>query len=65
MTQKDAVKFCENTECENCYIEINNIEYRTKYEKEMLHYPCCMNLVDKKYRYEMLDKENKYNKGEV
>lgn len=42
---EQAVHFCENTECLDCPIYINNIDYRTQYEKEVEHIPCVDNLV--------------------
>ncbi len=43
MGLEEAVKFCEEHECEECPV----IEYRSKYEKEVLQFPCCFNLIDK------------------
>lgn len=40
-----AVRFCENTECEDCPIYINDIEHRTQYEREVMHIPCVDNLI--------------------
>lgn len=42
---EQAVHFCENTECLDCPIYINDIDYRTRYEKEVEHIPCVDNLV--------------------
>lgn len=42
---KQAVLFCENTECLDCPIYINDIDYRTQYEKEVEHIPCVDNLI--------------------
>ena len=42
---KKAIYFCENTECEDCPIYINDIEHRTQYEKEVMHIPCADNLI--------------------
>lgn len=46
-TLKEAVDYCEKHECENCPIAIEGIEQRTKYEIEILHYPCCLNLIER------------------
>lgn len=40
-----AVRFCENVECEDCPIYINDIEHRTQHEIEVMHIPCVDNLV--------------------
>ena len=40
-----AVRFCESVECEDCPIYINDIEYRTQYEREVMHIPCVDNLI--------------------
>ena len=40
-----AVRFCENVECEDCPIYINDIEHRTQYEREVMHIPCVDNLI--------------------
>lgn len=40
-----AVHFCENIECEDCPIYINDIEHRTQYEREVMHIPCVDNLI--------------------
>lgn len=42
---EQAIHFCESTECENCFIAIEEIEHRTQYEKEVEHIPCVDNLV--------------------
>lgn len=42
---EQAVYFCENTECLDCPIYINDIDHRTQYEKEVEHIPCVDNLV--------------------
>lgn len=31
---KEAIYFCEHTECEDCPIYINDIEHRTQYVRE-------------------------------
>lgn len=46
MTYDDAVKFCEDHECVECDVYLKDLDRRTKHEKENLHYPCCVNLVD-------------------
>ena len=45
MTADEAVRFCASIECKYCPIYIYDIEKRSRYEKEMLHTPCCENLV--------------------
>lgn len=42
---KKAIYFCENTECFDCPIHINDIDHRTQYEKEVMHIPCVENLI--------------------
>ena len=42
---KKAIHFCEHTECEDCLIDIEGLEYRTRYEKEVEHVPCVDNLI--------------------
>lgn len=42
---KKAVRFCENTECEDCPIYINDIDHRTQYEKDVEHIHCVDSLV--------------------
>lgn len=42
---EQAVYFCENAECLDCPIYINDIDHRTQYEKEVEHIPCVDNLV--------------------
>lgn len=42
---KKAIHFCERTECENCFIAIEEIDHRTRYEKEVEHIPCADNLI--------------------
>lgn len=44
MTWEEAVKYCEDHECEDCIAYIKNIEKRSKEEQEN-HVPCCINLV--------------------
>lgn len=39
-----ATIFCTMIECKNCPVVIYDYDKRTKYEKEMLHTPCCTNL---------------------
>lgn len=43
MTEDEAVKFCEETECEDCPVYQNDLDKRT--EAEWYEVPCCMNLV--------------------
>ena len=40
-----AIRFCENTECEDCLVAIEGLEHRTRYEKEVEHVPCADNLI--------------------
>lgn len=42
---KEAIHFCENTECLDCPIYINNIEHRTRHDKQDEHVPCVDNLI--------------------
>ena len=42
---KEAIYFCEHTECENCPIAIEGLEHRTQYEREVMHIPCVDNLI--------------------
>lgn len=42
---KEAIHFCENTECKDCPIHINDIEHRTRHDKQDEHVPCVDNLV--------------------
>ena len=52
MTWKEAIKYCEEHECKYCIHYINDIDdCRTEYEKQVLHMPCCVNLVDEDLRY--------------
>ena len=51
MTWEEAIKYCEEHECEECPAFIE--DRRTDYRKKALHYPCCWNLVDDE------DEENK------
>lgn len=44
-TVKKAIKFCENHECAECLIHINNIEHRTEYDKCCEFVPCVDNLI--------------------
>lgn len=51
MTWEEAIRYCEEHECKNCTHYINDIDdCRTKYEKQNLHIPCCINLVDEDLR---------------
>ena len=42
---KRAVQFCEDTECENCRIAIEGLDYRSEYEKSIMQIPCVENLL--------------------
>ena len=44
-TVKKAVEFCETHECVDCPVCINDIEYRTEYDKCCEHVPCVDNLI--------------------
>jgi len=44
-TIEQAIQFCKNTECENCFIAIEEIDHRTRHEKTVEHIPCVDNLV--------------------
>ena len=49
MTWEEAIKICETHECKDCpAYELPDC--RTDYEKQQLHYPCCINLVDEDLR---------------
>ena len=48
MTWEEAIKFCEEHECEECPAFIE--DKRTDYQKKVLHYHCCWNLVDEEKR---------------
>lgn len=45
MTWEEAIKYCEAHECKDC-VAYNIADCRTEYEKQVLHMPCCVNLVD-------------------
>lgn len=42
---KEAIRFCEHTECENCFIAIEELEHRTQHDKQDEHVPCVDNLI--------------------
>lgn len=42
---KKAIQFCENTECENCCITIEELDHRSEYEKSIMQIPCVENLL--------------------
>lgn len=46
MELEEAVKFCEEHECEECPVELMKLNKLTKHQKEYLHFPFCLNLVD-------------------
>lgn len=50
MTWEEAIKFCEEHDCDECPV----VEKRTDYQKKVLQYPCCWNLVDKEKQNEKL-----------
>ena len=41
----EAVFYCEDHECDECSVYLEDLDKRTRYEKESLHIPCCRNLV--------------------
>lgn len=45
MNADEAVKYCEDHECEECIIFTENLDRRTIHEK-CSHIPCCLNLLD-------------------
>ena len=49
MTWKEAVEYCETHECNDCIAFITP-DCRTEYDKTVLYYPCCINLVDENLR---------------
>ena len=49
MNWEKAVEYCENHECMECPIYINNLDKRTEKERRA-HIPCVINLVDKDKR---------------
>lgn len=48
MRPEEAAEFCADHECEEC--PARDIEYRTEWQKKMLHFPCCYNLMDEEVR---------------
>lgn len=50
MTWKEAIKYCEEHECEECPAFTE--DKRTDYQKKVLHYHCCWNLVDEEKQNE-------------
>ena len=42
---KEAIRFCEHTECENCPITIEELEHRTQHDTQDEHVPCVDNLI--------------------
>lgn len=42
---KDAIYFCEHTECKNCFIVSERLEHRTQHDKQDEHVPCVDNLI--------------------
>ena len=55
MTWAEAIKYCEEHECEECSVK----DKRTEYQKKVLHYPCCWNLVDEEKQNDK-DKKTRY-----
>ncbi len=46
MTFNEAIKYCEQTKCEDCeFVLSKRADCRSTYEKEVLHIPCLINLV--------------------
>lgn len=46
MTLDEAIKYCEEHECEECIIFTENLDKRTRLEY-IKGTPCCVNLVTK------------------
>lgn len=46
MNYDTAITYCEEHECIDCIVYKEKLDKRTKQEKENLHFPCCMNLVN-------------------
>lgn len=44
MNWEEAILFCESHECKDCPV-YKTKDCRSDYEKQVLHYPCCINLV--------------------
>lgn len=47
---EEAIAYCEVHECRECILFNERYwddDYRTEYEKTVLHIPCCFNLLDK------------------
>ena len=54
MTWAEAVRYCESHGCKEC-IAYPKIDCRSKFDKEILHIPCCINLVSDELRYMAYD----------
>ena len=50
MDYDEAVKFCDEHECNECRVYNEEIEVRTAHEKHVQHVPCCINLMSEKHR---------------
>lgn len=48
MTWENAVKYCEDHECIECEIYLENKDKRTRDEK--CNEPCCINLVSDEFK---------------
>lgn len=46
MTLSEAIKYCEEHDCEECCVE----DKRTPLEKQLYHIPCYTNLLDEETR---------------
>ena len=51
MTWEEAIEYCETHKCQECLV-FNMKDRRTNYEKQTLHAPCCINLVNENIRGE-------------
>lgn len=49
MTWEDAVRYCEDHECTECEVYMEDKEIRTQEEKCNKHIPCCINLVSDEF----------------
>ena len=46
MTYDEAVKFCEEHDCEECPVHLNGLDKRTEFDKVVGAVACCENLVE-------------------
>lgn len=56
MTIKEAIIFCETTECEDCPAYGNDKRTREEY---LNHTPCCINLVTTPFNNKYKEEEEK------